>query len=66
MDTDGLPELLVHSAILVGIVFVAVGLLNVFADPNFWFELAVAGFVVLAYRPIVFALGVAPDRWNEE
>ena len=67
MDTDGLPELLAHYLLLVLLVVLAVGLLNVVADdPSFWYELTLVAVVVFAYRPAIFLLGVAPDRWEEQ
>jgi uncharacterized membrane protein len=66
MDRDQLLELVPHYVVLLLLVFLTLAVLEtVFGDLGFWIELVIIFLVVLAYRPVVARLGVAPSAWEE-
>ncbi|MFB6141683.1 MAG: hypothetical protein ABEJ26_14760 [Halosimplex sp.] len=65
VDTRELLELVAHYAVILAVVSVVLaGVRSVVGPVGFWAELAVVVAVVLVYRPVVQALGVAPSAWE--
>ena len=66
MDRNRLVELALHYVVLLGLVLVTLTVVETLVGRlGFWVELAVIFAVVLAYRPAVRYLGVAPSAWEE-
>jgi hypothetical protein len=65
MDTDRLVELVPHYLAMLVLVYLGLAALRLaVGDVGFWTELVVIFAIVLAYRPLVVRLGVAPSAWE--
>lgn len=65
MDTDQLKELVPHYVAMLILVFGGLAVVRAaVGEIGFWTELAIVLLIVLAYRPIVLRLGVAPSAWE--
>ena len=65
VDTSDLSELVPHYLAMLVLTFLALGVVRVaVGDLNFWAEFAVIGVIVFSYRPIVMRLGIGPSRWE--
>lgn len=65
MDRSSLPYLGLHYVVLIGIIFLLVGVIDGYVESvPLWAGVAIAVGVGLAYPRVVVALGVAPERWE--
>jgi hypothetical protein len=65
MDRDRVIELAPHYAVILLLaVLVPAALRATVGDIGFWVELAITVAIVVAYRPVVVRLGVAPSGWT--
>lgn len=65
MDTERIVELVPHYVAMLILVFLVLAIVRAVAgEIGFWVELAIVVAIVLAYRPIVVRLGVAPSEWT--
>jgi hypothetical protein len=66
MDRDTLLALAPHYAVMLVLVFVALGVWrSIVGDIGLLEEFAVIAVIVFSYRPVVKWLGVAPEPWQD-
>lgn len=66
VDRDDLVELVPHYVAMILLAIATLFLLDQMTeDLNFWIETAVLVVVLIAYRPLVHRLGLAPSLWRE-
>lgn len=66
MDSTELRRLVPHYVAVMVLVFVVVAAVDALAGIPFWVGVVIALGVGAVYRPLVVALGVAPEPWREE
>jgi hypothetical protein len=65
MNREDLPELAVHYGVMLIISLAALAAVRAaVGDVDIWIRLGVIVVIVFLYRPLVLALGVAPDTWE--
>lgn len=64
MDTE-LRRLAPHYVAVMAIVLVVVGGLDVLVGIPLWIGVAIALGIGAVYRPLMLALGLAPEPWRE-
>lgn len=66
MNRDTLLALAPHYAVMLVLVFVALGVWrSIVGDIGLLEEFAVIAVIVFSYRPVVKRLGVAPEPWQD-
>jgi hypothetical protein len=67
MDKQQLLELVPHYIAMLILVFGGLAIIDAtVGEIGFWAELVIVFAIVLAYRPLVVRLGVAPSAWEPE
>jgi hypothetical protein len=65
MDRTEFRQLAPHYVAVMALVFVVVAGLDAVAGIPFWIGVVLALVIGAVYRPLVVALGVAPEPWQE-
>jgi uncharacterized membrane protein YdjX (TVP38/TMEM64 family) len=65
MDREELRAVVPHYLAVMALVFVVVVVLDAVLAIPFWVGVVLALLIGVAYRPLVLALGVAPEPWRE-
>ena len=66
MNSAELRKLVPHYVAVMVLVFIVVTAVDALAGIPFWVGVAIALGIGAVYRPLVTALGIAPEPWREE
>lgn len=64
MDGTEAKQVAPHYVAVMALVFVVVAGIDLLVDFPFWVGVVIALLIGAAYRPLVLALGIAPEPWR--